>query len=156
TPPPRTPAIGLAFTETMRGFLQKGHHPADDYAGGEKAAQAAGSAADFTLTIAIADLDRFLAEKEHTGLATGRVHAAGFTGPEGAPVANGVFNLFVPTDREDERHMCYALPFRGADGRPYLLDGFKVVRGQGALEVWPATTTLYTVIRDGHSRQDPV
>src|SRR5579863_6280811 len=47
---------------------------------------------------------------------------------------------------------CYALPFYGADGKPYLLDGFKQVKDHGQFDVWGATSTLYTVIREGHDR----
>jgi cholesterol oxidase len=156
TPPPRTPAVGLTFTETMRGFLMAGHQPADDYAGGERAARAAGAAAEFTVAIAVANLDAFLNERDRTAIANGRLTVAGLTAPEGAVVANGVFNLFVETGDPDARRMLYALPFYDARGEPHLLDGFKVVKGQGVLEVWPATTTLYTVIRQGHSREGPV
>src|SRR2546422_5455059 len=47
--------------------------------------------------------------------------------------------------------MLYALPFYGKDGKPYLLDGFKEVKDHGHFDVWGATSTLYTVIREGHS-----
>ena len=49
-----------------------------------------------------------------------------------------------------------ALPFVGADGQPYLLDGFKLVRDDGRFDVWGATSTLYTVIRAGHDRTGSV
>ncbi len=52
--------------------------------------------------------------------------------------------------------MLYALPFVGADGQPYLLDGFKQVRDDGSFDVWSATSTLYTVIRAGHDHTGPV
>ena len=77
-------------------------------------------------------------------------------GPEGVPVSGGVFNLFAPTAATDARKMLYALPFYGLDGQPYLLDGFKDVRDHGSFDVWEANTTLYTVIREGHSRQGAV
>ena len=67
-------------------------------------------------------------------------------------MSNGVFNLFVAGDGANSRKMLYALPFTGADGKPYLLDGFKDVRDHGHFDVWGSTSTLYTVIREGTTR----
>ncbi len=153
---PKTRIIGLSFTETMKGFIDKGHNPADDFLGAEKAGQAANTLVDFTLTINFPNLDAAIADPRHPGVASGVIHAAGFTGPAGAPVNNGVFNLFVDSNAPNERRMLYALPFIGADGRPYLLDGFKDVRDHGHFDVWGATSTLYTSIRDGHERTGAV
>jgi cholesterol oxidase len=158
TPPSRTPLVGLAFSETMRGFIQPGVQAEDipAYVAAERAAQAANQLAEFSLTIAIIDLDRFLDERSHAGIANGHLRVDGFTDPEGVPVSNGVFNLFVEADNLDERRMLYALPFNGSDGNPYLLDGFKEVKDHGWFDVWGATTTLYTVIREGHSHEGAI
>jgi cholesterol oxidase len=156
TPPPRTQAIGVRFTERMVGHISRGHVPADDYLGAVRAGRAAGTVVDFTLTITMPDVPSFLADRTHPGIAVGRVRVDGFTPPDGAPVTSGVFNLFVPTDSVFAREMLYALPFFGVDGRPYLLDGYKDVRDHGAFDVWPATSTLYTVIREGHERSGRV
>ncbi len=156
TLPPRTPAVGIAFTETMKGHLSKGWNPPEDYAGAEKAGQAAGRRMEFTLTITMPDLDAFLVSPQHAGKAVGTVLVDGFTPPQGAPVTDGVFNLFVDGDQFYQRRMLYALPFTGSDGKPYLLDGFKDVRDHGHFDVWGATSTLYTVIREGHSHQGQV
>jgi cholesterol oxidase len=153
---PTTQTIGLGFTETMKGFLDRGHIPPDDYNGGERAGQLSKSIVDFTLTITFPDLDAALADKAHPGIANGVVHVAGFTGPDGAPVNGGVFNLFLDAGEVNERKMLYALPFTGADGKPYLLDGFKDVKDHGSFDVWGATSTLYTVIRQGHERTGAV
>ena len=153
---PTTQTIGLGFTETMKGFLDRGHNPPDDYAGAERAGQRNNSYVDFTLTITFSDLDASLADKAHAGIANGMVHVDGFTGPNGAPVTGGVFNLFVDAGEFEERKMLYALPFSGADGKPYLLDGFKDVKDHGRFDVWGATSTLYTVIRAGHERTGAV
>ena len=153
---PNTTPIGLSFTETMKGFFDRGHNPPDDYTGAERAGQTANTTVDFTLTITFSDLDASLADKAHGGIAAGVVHVAGFTAPAGAPVSNGVFNLFIDTSQVFERKMLYALPFTGADGKPYLLDGFKEVKDNGSFDVWGATSTLYTVIRAGHDRAGAV
>jgi cholesterol oxidase len=150
TMPPKAPAIGLQFTETMKGFVQSGALPEGGYIEAERAGQRAGTRAEFTLTISIPGLDDFLADKAHTGNAQGVVHVDGFTGPDGAPVSSGIFNLFVETDSFYERKMLYALPFYGNDGKPYLLEGFKEVKDHGHFDVWGSTSTLYIVIREGH------
>lgn len=156
TPPPRSRLHGLHFTETMRGHIELSHQPVDDYLGAEQAGTRAGARAEFTLTIEIPELDAFLADPNMTAMATGTVQVAGLTAPEGAPVRDGVWNAFVPAEDPRARRMLYALPFHGADGRPYLLDGYKDVRDHGGFDVWAATTTLYTVIRAGHTRSGAV
>lgn len=140
----------------MKGFLDKGHTPPDDYYGADRAGRLANTYVEFTLTITIQDLDRFLADKAHGAIANGVVRVDGFTSPAGAPVNGGVFNLFVETAQLYDRRMLYALPFQGQDGRPYLLDGFKEVKDDGRFDIWGTTSTLYTVIRDGHDRSGPV
>jgi cholesterol oxidase len=152
TAAPKAQAIGLAFTETMKGYGVKGWQPPDDYAGAEKAGKHASTVMDFTLTINTPDLDAFLADPSGTAIANGVARVDGFTGPAGAPVANGVFNLFVEGGDSNQRKMLYALPFTGLDGKPYLLDGFKDVQDNGRFDVWGATSTLYTVIRAGSTR----
>lgn len=156
TAEPESQMRGISFQETMSGFVKQGWSPSDDFVGAAHAGRSAGQTMSFTLDIAALDLDAFLADSEHTAIASGVVHVDGLTGPQGARVSAGVFNLFAETDRPDVRKMLYALPFYGADGQPYLLDGYKDVRDHGSFDVWEANTTLYTVIREGHSRQGNV
>lgn len=152
--------IGITFDETMRGFVLRDHVPPHDYLGAERAAQACGSRMEFTLTMSAPDLDSFLHDEEHAAIATGTLHVDGFTPLEGAAVSAGVFNLFVVGDDPHARKMLYALPFYGADGNPYLLDGWKDIRDHEELnparDAWSSMTTLYTVIRDGHRRDGAV
>jgi cholesterol oxidase len=152
TMPTQTQSIGVQFTETMKGYVAKGWSPADDYAGADAAGKVSDARMEFLLTITMPDLHAFLASEEHPGVAVGKVTVAGFTPAAGAPVSNGVFNLFVAGDGANSRKMLYALPFTGADGKPYLLDGFKDVRDHGNFDVWGSTSTLYTVIREGTTR----
>ncbi len=153
------PPVGLAFTETMRGFLVAADRvPADiaGYVAAEHAAQKANGKAQFTLTITTADVDRFLADKAHAAVAVGTVTIDRITPPGGAQVGAGVFNLFVTGAAPHRRKMLYALPFVGADGKTYLLDGYKDVVDDGHFDVWKATSTLYTVIRAGGTHDAPV
>lgn len=156
TAEPETPMIGISFQESMSGFLQSGWQPADDFAGAASAGKHAGAKLSFNLDISALDVDEFLRDPDHTAVATGRLHAPGFTGAHGAQISAGVFNLFAETGQADARKMLYALPFYGEDGQPYLLDGFKDVRDHGHFDVWQANTTLYSVIREGHSRQGEI
>jgi cholesterol oxidase len=139
---PTAHPITISFTETMKGFIDKGHRPPDDYVGADKNGQRHNSYVEFTLTITFPDLDKFLVDPTHAGVPVGRLRVDGFTGPDGSPVTSGVFNLFVNTDQFYERKMLYALQFYGADGKPYLLDGFKEVKDHGRFDVWGATSTL--------------
>jgi cholesterol oxidase len=159
TAPTSTRAIGLSFTETMKGFFVPATEaPADvaGYVAAEKAGQRANSFVQFTLTITAADLDRFLSDRAHAALAVGDVRASGLTPPEGSAVTHGVFNLFVETGSFYERKMLYSLPFVGSDGAAYLLDGYKEVKDHGHFDVWGSTSTLYTVIRRGRAHDAPV
>lgn len=158
TAPTRDVAVGLSFTETMKGFFVRADSEPSDvggYVAAEKAGQRAGARAQFTLTITAADLDLFLVDSRHVAAAVGDVQVDGLTPAGGAAVTAGVFNLFVE-DGPHHRKMLYSLPFVGSDGRPYRLDGYKDVVDDGHLDVWAATSTLYTVIRAGHRRDAPV
>ena len=156
TRPPETQALGLTFTETMKGYYARGVQPPEDYEAAARKGEAEGSRIEFNLTITFPDVEAFIADRSHAATVTGKVFVPGITGPDGAHVRQGVFNLFVASDSFYERKMLYALPFYGADGERYLLDGFKDVRDDGNLDVWRATSTLYTLIRAGHERTDPV
>jgi cholesterol oxidase len=156
TRPPDTQTIGLTFTETMKGYLSRDCVPPDAFATGAARGKERGDRVEFTLTISFPDFKAFKADRSHAGTAVGTVYAEGFTPPEGATVTSGVFNLFVPTESPFTRRMLYALPFYGGDGKRYLLDGFKDVRDHGNFDVWESTSTLYTVIRAGHERSDPI
>ena len=74
----QTAPVGLSFTETMKGFLKKGAAPAAQediaaYVAAERAGQQVNSYMEFTLTIAMANLDQFLSDAEHPGIANGTV-----------------------------------------------------------------------------------
>jgi cholesterol oxidase len=159
TAPPETQAVGITFTETMKGFLAPATSvPAgiDEFVALANEAKALNDPAQFTLTITLPDLDAFLADKTHAGVARGDVQVTGLTRPTGARVTAGVFNLFTQTPDPDARRMLYSLPFYGTDGHRYLLAGYKDVRDHGTFDVWASTSTLYTVVHMGHDAQCPV
>ena len=156
--PPLTPAIGLSFTETMHGWLAPEALAQGDFARGEAEGRKQSLTARFVVTITIDDLDAFLADDQHTAVATGTIEAAGFTPPQGVPISQGVFNLFTQAAMGEKR-MLYALPFEGPPGsgvEPLLLDGYKGIAPDNATDAWRQTTTLYTALRAGNSRNAPV
>jgi cholesterol oxidase len=156
TRPPQQEALGLTFTETMGGYISAGNFDDDAFELAARAGELAGSRAQFTLTISFPDFEAFMADRSHAGNASGSIRVDGITGPQGVPVRQGLFNLFVPSDSFYARRMVYVLPFYGTDGKPYLLDGHKDVRDDGVADVWKATTTLYASIRAGHDRSGPI
>jgi cholesterol oxidase len=151
TPLPQTPALGLTFATTLAGYLAMGHQPVDDYRGGATAGRAASGLAEFSATVTMTDLDAFLNNPNHVAAVSGRIVFTPLTGGAGVPVSAGVFNLFPAADGTDTRQVVYQLPFHGADGQDYLLEGYKIIGGTDLFALWPAVTTLYTVVRKGQS-----
>ncbi|HEU4538852.1 MAG TPA: GMC oxidoreductase [Polyangiaceae bacterium] len=152
TPEPHAPAVGLSFTETLRGSLSWDATPAG--VSGGSGGPARGPArpdrrAEFTVTVTVANLDRFLANASHGASARGTVRVTGLTPSEGAPVEGGAFNLFVAGASPDARRLLYALPFTGVDGARYVLEGNKEVRDDaGRFDLWSDATTLHAVVRE--------
>ena len=138
---------GLTFRETMSGPVALG--ASDPEAG---AADPNAKTVAIHCEISIDDIDRFVADREHTGSITGSVESELFGGE--VPVSRGIFNLFSPGG-ENERLMQYRLAFEH-EGRPYFLDGAKHVHDAPGLDVWKDTTTLQTVLHEGSDASGPV
>ncbi|MFB4314315.1 GMC oxidoreductase [Actinomadura sp. 21ATH] len=136
----------LSFTEEMKGFITSG---TDDPRAGELSEDR--ERFSFRLTITADDVDRFLAEPEHTARAEGWIDAAGHGGRR--PVQRGWFNLFAPGGAEDRRLMRYRLYFTDGEGRPRTLIGRKNVLHGPPTRIWPDTSTLYCTILDGHAEE---
>src|SRR5438270_10034561 len=130
---------GLTFRETMQGPVALG---ATDPETGAAAANAQPLA--IHCEISIDDIDRFVADPEHTGSIGGSLEYAPFGGT--LPVEHGVFNLFSPGG-PGEKLMEYRLAFV-RDGKPYLLDGRKHAHDDPGFDIWKDTTTLFTVLRE--------
>ena len=138
---------GLTFRETMSGPVALGATEPEAGAADPNAETVA-----IHCEISIDDIDRFVADREHTGSITGSVESELFGGEE--PVSRGIFNLFSPGG-ENERLMQYRLAFEH-DGKPYFLDGAKHVHDDRGFDVWKDTTTLHTVLREGSDASGPV
>jgi len=138
---------GLTFRETMSGPVALG--ATDPEAG---AADPNASTLAIHCEISIDDIDRFVADREHTGSISGSVEYEPFGGT--LPVTKGIFNLFSPGG-PNERLMQYRLAFEH-DGKPYFLDGAKHVHDDPGFDVWKDTTTLQTVLHEGTDESGPV
>jgi cholesterol oxidase len=145
TPPP---VLSLEFTEEMKGHLAAGQ---SNFADGETTGKArADGYFMFHLTIRTEDLNAFLDSPAHEANAVGWVEGDLIGGRR--DVERGRFQLFITTDDLRRRKMVYHLFFHDASGRPLTLTGFKNVQdepGIPGLNVWEATTTLYTNLLAG-------
>lgn len=101
----------------------------------------------FGLTISTDDVDAFVADPRHLGVAEGYVQSEVLGGR--LPVQSGAFNLFVD-EGAHTRHMLYRLYFADANAHPLTLAGYKNVRPGPITKVWPETSTLYIRILSGH------
>ena len=138
---------GLTFRETMSGPVALGASDPEAGASGPNAKTLA-----IHCEISIDDVDRFVADREHTGSITGSVEYEPFGGE--LPVSRGIFNLFSPGG-ENERLMQYRLAFEH-ERKPYFLDGAKHVHDDPGFDVWKDTTTLHTVLHEGSDASGPV
>lgn len=138
---------GLTFRETMSGPVAL---EATDPEAGARDPDA--ETLSIHCEISIDDIDRFVADREHTGSITGSVEYEPFGGE--LPVSRGIFNLFSPGG-ENERLMQYRLAFEH-DGKQYFLDGAKHVHDDPGFDVWKDTTTLHSVLHEGSDSSGPV
>jgi predicted acylesterase/phospholipase RssA len=145
---PAVPAAGpctLEFTEQMVGYVALGE---PDYAKGHDKGRLAGLSLTVRLTIAIDDVDRFIADATHEAAATGSVTCSALGGRR--PVTAGIFNLLVDTANPDRKAMYYRLFFTDAQGQPLTLIGFKEIQDDPGPDEWEDTTTLFTRVLKGH------
>jgi cholesterol oxidase len=162
TRPFAAPTVGLSFTEKLTGFHASGFVPAhgaaprDLFLTAEKAGKAAGRRLEVALRITALDVDRFLDEPARAAVLDGTVRVDGITAPGGAPIANGVFNLYPDQDVSAAPRLHYVMPFIGADGREYLIDAEADVQGPDGDFNPLATSTVYASIRQGTGRDGPV
>jgi cholesterol oxidase len=147
-------AIGIQFTETMRGYLST--RVLDDYLKAEAAGKEENGTFAFTLTIRSDNLDDMLEKPEHAASIVGTVQAPALS-PEPLTVTEGVFQLFV---RDPEhvrgRRMVYRMVLTAADDTRYAFDGYKLVNDDHGADIWPDTSTLYITVRKGTGENDPV
>ena len=142
---------GIEFTETMRGFLARG--VTDDYKRGFEQGKQNDSPFEFTLTVSVDDVDRMIQDPQHTGRMIGTVRASAVS-REALRVQEGHFHLLVRDPSAPlTRRMVYRLWLTSADGRPYYMDGFKLIHDDRGIDIWADTTTLYVDLYEGSDAQ---
>lgn len=139
--------VGVAFTETMRGFLSS--KVTDDYKAGRDQGERDGLKFEFTVTVTAPNIDRLIADPTHEAQLNGTIDAPEFS-PTPMRVEGGRFNLLVrDPDRPGTRKMVYDMPAMTADGRKLHVEGFKTIHDDTGPDVWSDTTTLYVTVREG-------
>src|SRR5664279_2231061 len=137
-------AIGLSFDEVMQGGFSMG---TTDPLTGEKQGNAQNTRLVMKAAVSIADLDRFIADPQHTGSISGTIDFA----PLGMGLRSnsGVFKLFSPGNPPSVKWMIYELGFLQA-GKPYYLAGKKIIPKESGAGLLPETTTLYAQLHEGN------
>ena len=149
SPPPAEAAgaqpTSVEFTEEMKGYITFGEL---DFEQGFRQGKRDNTFCMFHLTIRADDVDRFIADPDHEGVANGWVQCEALGGR--LPVQKGVFNLFVDSADHTRTNMLYRLYFADSVGNPLTLAGFKDVKDDPGFDSWSDTSTLYTRILRGH------
>ena len=146
----RESSVGITFRETMSGGFALGE---TDPQTGERKGKDADTVLSMHSTIDIRDLNRFIADPDHTASMTGHINFAPFG--ENITAKSGVFNLFFPSDSPNLKFMIYELAFEH-EGQDYYLVGNKEVRDDPGFDLWKDTTTLYTQLHKGADKTGPV
>jgi cholesterol oxidase len=148
------PAIGLAFTETMRGVLAPG--AGLDFEAAAAAGEAAGLDCHFTLTVDAADLNALVDDAAHFAALSGTVTAKALSNQPLA-VSDGRFHVFVlDPDDPAARLARYRMLLTAEDGTEYWFEGFKRMRDDAGPDLWTDITTLFVSIHAGANEQAPV
>ncbi|KTD19601.1 Cholesterol oxidase [Legionella lansingensis] len=137
-------AVGLLFTETMRGRLST--TVLSDYQSAyvdEKSMPM-----EFTVTIVTDDLDKMLADPQHQAKIIGEVSIPAFS-KEPLVIEKGEFQLFTADQSNvDTKKMIYQFKLNAVEGNKYEFDGFKLIHNDPRFDIWQDTTTLNVTVYD--------
>lgn len=156
-PPSPVAPEGLGFTESLRGWLTKDVTNArtpEQFFEAERRGAAQKSLCEVRLSMLVDDVDRFIGTPSHAAEAVGHVDSRLFGRKR--PVDRGLFNLFIADEKTGEKRMIYELVFFAEDKQKYLLAGFKVLRDDDGFDLLSDTTTLFTTLHRGGSKDGPV
>ena len=153
SPAPK-PAVGLRFTETMRGVLAPGADLDFDTAAAD--GEAAGLECQFTLTVEAADLDALVDDATHFAALSGTFSAHALSARPLA-VSDGRFHVFVlDPDNPAARMVRYRMRLTAEDGHVYWFEGVKRIRDDPGPDLWTDITTLFASVHDGADASAPV
>ncbi len=157
---PSAAAIGVQFTETMKGSISTEVKTAGGlpefsdavkavYEQAEQKGKAADSPMEFILTIRSGDMEAMLESSTHAFTTTGIVSAKALSA-QPLTVTEGSFNLFEKSpEHVDARSMIYRMKLTSEEGKSYFFQGFKYIDDSLVVELWPQTTTLYVTVYEG-------
>ncbi len=156
-PPPekrQEPKLGIQFTETMRGHFSPGD--SGDYTSAAEEGKKNGDIFEFTLTILSDNLEEMVADENHKAAMIGTVNAP-LLSKQPLMISNGRFNLFTrDPENVDTRLMRYRMQLTDTSGVSWYFSGFKRIRNDKGLDLWPDTTTLYYTVYKGSDENAPV
>jgi hypothetical protein len=135
----------VTYHETLAGFVDFG---ADDWNAGWIGGREVGSGCAIHLDVTVDDIDRFVADPDHTAEAAGWVRCDGLGGR--LEIERGWFNLLRDVEGPRHRHMDYRLHLRDGAGRPVTFVGFKDVLDKPLGTPWTDTSTLFSQLYAGH------
>ncbi|HUM70089.1 MAG TPA: GMC oxidoreductase, partial [Chloroflexota bacterium] len=152
---PQPTVLGVQFTETMKGYFSV--TAASDFQAGWDRGRADDSPFQFIVTILIEDMERFIRSPEYSSGVTGTVTAPALS-LQPLTITEGCFNLAVadPRDPARLRRMIYQMKLTSVEGRTFYFDGFKLIRDDAGLDLWPDTTTLYITVYEGEDENRAV
>jgi hypothetical protein len=136
----------LKFREVMSGYVGFGSGHLD-YEAGESQGKRAKTPLRIEATVAIDDVDRFIADPRHRAMVRGRIVWPALGPP--AAIEQGWFELF-PDAETDKGRMLYRLWFSDAAGAPLTLRGVKFIGHDPGYDAWRDTTTLFCRVLPGH------
>jgi cholesterol oxidase len=152
--------VGVQFTETMRGYYSKSEK--DDFARAEQlgidlekerartgTVPTEGGSFEFTLTIAVEDVEKAVTDDTYSSLMAGTVRSLSLS-PDPLTVVDGDFKLFVDVGG-DEKHkrMEYRMNLAATDESVYHFFGYKDMHDERGFDVWRDTTTLFITLWAG-------
>ena len=103
-------ALGITFQETMSGWFALGDTKPQ---AGASRGRANRTRLTLRACIVINNLDHFLTDETHTAELSGAIDFDSFG--DNTKVRAGVFNLFVPAEGPQLKHMVYELSFEQAE-----------------------------------------
>ncbi len=135
----------LSFTEELKGYITFGE---TDYDRGFREGSETGTFLMIQLTVKIDGVERFVTDPRHEGSAEGYVECEALGGK--LPVEKATVNPLVDEADPTIKKLLYRVFFRDSVGHPLTLSGFKLVKEDPRVDVWTATTTVFTHILQGH------
>lgn len=147
-------AIGISFTETMKGYFSVGEK--ENYKKGYKEGKKNKSKFETTLTVSSEDVKFMVKDSNHLCSFIGTVKSESLS-DRPLVMMGGKFGLFVDSENDIEtKHMVYTSQLIATNGEMFFFKGYKIIKRNYPWHIWNDTTTLYTTIYKGGSEKGEV